>query len=109
VGVFNIYFATDKSKVEKCITQIEKELDRLKKTPLIAQQLKKLQLQMMGQLAIASDSNDARMLSAGKSMIMFDKVDDLHDICHAINAINAQCLCEAANLVFGNLSVLTYQ
>ena len=108
VGVFNIYFASDKSKVGKCLLQIEKELDKLKKQPLSAVQLKKLQLQVMGQLAIASDSNDARMLSAGKSMLMFDRVDDLDEICTRISETNAERLCEIANKVFCNLSFLTY-
>jgi len=109
VGVFNIYFATDKTKIEKCVGQVEKELDRLKKEPLTVEQLKRLQLQMTGQLAIASDNNDVRMLSAGKSILMFDKIDDLYDICSSINKMNAEYLREIANRVFSNLSVLTYQ
>jgi len=108
VGVFNVYFATDKTKIEKCVSQIEKELNRLKKEPLTAQQLKKLQLQILGQLAIASDSNDARMLSAGKSMLMFGRADNLNDICRTIDEIRSERLCEIANTVFADLSFLTY-
>jgi len=70
--------------------------------------LKKLQLQMLGQLAIMSDSNEARMLSAGKNMLMFGQADNLHDICMTINGIRAEQLCEAANRVFSNLNFLTY-
>jgi predicted Zn-dependent peptidase len=109
VGVFNIYFATDKTKIEKCLTQIEKELERLKKEPLTPEQLKRLQLQMMGQMAIASDNNEIRMLSAGKSLLLFGKVDNLFDICAAINETNAERICEVANRVLRNLSILTYQ
>ena len=108
VGLFNVYFASDKTKIEKCMAQIDKELDKLKKEPLSVEQLKRLQLQMMGQLAIASDNNDARMLSAGKSILMFENIDDLHDICSAINETSAERLCEIANQVFDNMSVLTY-
>jgi len=107
-GVFQIYFASDRSKTEKCVLQIEKELDRLKKNPLTKEQMKKLQLQVMGQLAIASDYNDARMLSAGKSMMMFGRVDDFHDICKQISEVDAGRLCEIANKVFCHLSFLTY-
>ena len=108
IGVFQIYFASDRSKTEKCILQIEKELDRLKKNPLTREQLKKLQLQTMGQLAIAYENNEARMISAGKSILMFDRVDDLHDICRQIMEVNAERLCEIANEVFCRLSFLTY-
>ena len=108
VGVFNIYFASDKSKLEKCLIQIEKELCRLKRVPLTNEQLKKLQLQVMGQLAIASDNNDARMLSAGKSTLMYDRVEKLHDICIQISEVSAERLCEIANEVFSQLSFLKY-
>ena len=107
-GIFNIYFASDRSKVEKCLAQIEKELERLKKQPLSVDQLKKLKLQMMGQMAIASDSNDVRMLSAGKSMLLFGQSYQLHDICMRINQINAERLCEIANRTFCDLNYLTY-
>jgi predicted Zn-dependent peptidase len=108
VGIFQIYFASDRSKAEKCVLQIEKELELLKKKPLTREQLKKLQLQMTGQLAVASDNNDAIMLSAGKSMLMFDRVDSLHDICADITEVSAERLCEIANEVFCRLSFLTY-
>ncbi len=108
VGVFNIYFGTDKNNLEKCIKQIEKELFDLKEKPLTGLQLKKLQQQVIGQLAIASDNNDAQMLSAGKNMLMFDKVDSLHDICVQINEIKSEHLCEVSRQVFGNLSSLIY-
>ena len=108
VGVFQIYFASDRSKIEKCMQQIEKEIDLLKKNPLTKEQLRKLQLQMMGQLAIASDNNDARMLSAGKSMLMFNKIEPLHDICTQINKVSAERLCEIANKVFTDFSVLKH-
>ena len=108
IGVFNIYFATDRSKLEKCILQIKKELDRVKTNPLNKEQLKKLQLQVIGQTAIAFDNNDARMLSSGKSILMFDQVDNLHDICVQISNVNANRLCEIANEVLCQLSFLTY-
>ena len=107
-GVFQIYFASDKSKLEKCVLQIEKELDKLKKTPLTKEQLKKLQLQVMGQLAIVADHNDARMLSAGKSILMFNKIDPSHEICRQITDVSAERLCEIANKVFCNLSFLKH-
>ena len=109
VGVFSIYFATDKAKLENCVAEIEKELNKLKKEPLTERQLKKLQLQMMGQMAIASDHLDARMLSAGKSLLMFDKVDNLYDLCVQMNKINAEYLFDVANKVFCKLNFLTYR
>ena len=109
IGVFNIYFGTDKTNLAKCIKQIDRELSILKEVFLTDAQLRKLQQQVIGQLAIASDSNDARMLSAGKSVLMFGKVDSLHDICALISGIDADYLCKIANQVFNRFSFLTYQ
>lgn len=109
IGMFNIYFGTDKINLGKCVAQIEKELAVLKERPLTHLQLKKLQQQIIGQMAIASDNGDVRMLSAGKSMLMYDQVDSLHDICVQISKIGNEQICEIANKVFSNLSFLTYQ
>ncbi len=109
VGVFNVYFGTDKANIEKCIAQVKKELTKLQEKPLTVSQLKKAQQQLVGQLSIASDNNDARMLSAGKSILMFDNIDNLYDICVQISEVNAERLCGVANQVFHNLSFLTYQ
>jgi predicted Zn-dependent peptidase len=108
IGIFQIYFASEKSKVEKCIILIEKELEKLKKQPLTKDALKRLQMQTMCQLAMSADFNDARMLSAAKSTLVFDKISQLSDIYQQISEIDAEQICEIANDLFSDLSLLVH-
>ncbi|MDR2037816.1 MAG: insulinase family protein [Bacteroidales bacterium] len=109
VGVFNIYFGTDKIYLDQCLSQVKRELAKLKNTLLKDSQLKKLQQQIIGQLAIGSDNSDARMLSNGKSLLMYHHVDNLQDICKQIIDIDARYLNDVANRVFDHLNILVYQ
>ncbi len=107
-GIFNIYFATSKNNLDKCIHQIEKELTKLKEKALTDIQLKKLKQQVIGQLAIACDNGDVRMLSTGKSLLTFDYVDTLSETCSCIHQITAEYLRDVSNQVFHQLSLLAY-
>lgn len=110
-GIFAIYFGTDKNNVDKSLQLIEKELDRLKSEKLGTLQLSKAKLQLIGQLAISSESNENKMLSIGKSYLHFNKVDKLATVIEKINAIKAENLQEIANEVFNfdKMSILTYK
>ncbi len=109
IGLFAVYFGTDKNNLEKCIGQIKKEFATLKLKPMTVMQLKRLQQQVVGQLAIASDNGDAKMLSAGKSLLMYNRVDTLSEIFEQVDQMQASYLQEVANEVFDNLSLLVYQ
>jgi predicted Zn-dependent peptidase len=106
--VFQIYFASDRSKVEKCIVEIEKELDKLKKNPLSKEHLRRLQRMVMGQLAIFSDNNESRMMYAGKDVLKDGKIESLNDICNQIAAVSDDMLCEIANKLLNNFSFLMH-
>ncbi len=108
IGTFNIYFGTDKINLERCVTQVERELANLKKKALTGMQMKRLQQQVAGQIAIASDSNEARMLSAAKSLLMFDRIDSIRDMIMQVHDMKPEYLRDVANQVFKRLSRLTY-
>ena len=50
------------------------------------------------------------MLSIGKSLLVYNKVDSLETICKKIDEITASQIMEVANDIFSteNLSILTY-
>src|SRR5208283_5370978 len=109
-GLFTIYFSTDKGYYTKCLDVIHKELDILRNKPLGAIQLKKAKQQIIGQLAISYDSNENQMLSIGKSLLVYDRVDTLEEIYEKIEAITSTELMDIANEVLDRdrLSLLTY-
>jgi predicted Zn-dependent peptidase len=99
-GVFGVYFGTDNGNLEKSLSIVKKELDRLKEKPLGKIQLHKAKQQLIGQLAIATESYASLMLNIGKSYLLFNKVDTLEKLAQKIEAITTQEILDVANEVF---------
>jgi len=98
-GAFSVYFGTDKENLEKSIKLAHREFELIKTKKLGEIQLSKAKKQLMGQLAIASESNENQMINMGKSCLVFDKVDSMEEIYSQIEAVTALQLIEVANLV----------
>jgi predicted Zn-dependent peptidase len=109
-GIFTVYFATDKSNLNRCNALVMKELEKLRNEPLGTLQLHRAKQQIMGQLAMAEESNLSLMLMLGKSMLDLEKIETLKEIFEQIEAVSASQLMEIANEMFAEdrLSKLTY-
>ncbi|MEE1271227.1 MAG: pitrilysin family protein [Bacteroidales bacterium] len=110
VGVFSIYAGTDKKYMDKTLRLINKELERFTQSPLAEKTLLKFKQQMKGQLAISCDSNQNEMLSIGKMLLNFGKVDTLQDTYTTIDEISAKEILEVAQEIFvpEKLSIIQY-
>ncbi len=110
-GIFSIYFGTDSQNLDKSIAVVKTELDRLRKLKLGAVQLGKAKNQIKGYLARGYENHESLMLSLGKSMLVFDRIDTLEDICKKIDSLTALQLLDIANEVFepSRLSTIIYK
>ena len=110
-GIFSIYFGTDSQNLEKSISVVQTELDRLRKSKLGPVQLSKAKNQIKGYLARGYENHESLMLSLGKSMLVFNRIDTLEDICKKVDGISSSELFEIANEVFepSRLSTLIYK
>jgi predicted Zn-dependent peptidase len=110
-GLFNVYFGTDHSMLEKAVDLVLKEFKLLQEKKLGVLQLSKAQKQLMGQIAISTESHDDLMLSVGKSYLLFNKVDSMPVIFKKIEAITPSDLMEVANEVLNanQMSRLVYK
>ena len=109
-GYLGIYFATDKSNLEKANALILKEMQLLKEKPLGKFQLHTVKEQLMGQLAMAEESNQNFMLMMAKSILDVGKVETLENIFSEIKKIEAIELQEITQEMFDEtqLSYLTF-
>jgi predicted Zn-dependent peptidase len=109
-GLFSIYFATEKKQLEKSIQLVLKELDKMKEKPFTTNQLHLCKEQLMGQLAMAEESNINFMQMMGKSILDLDNIDSLENLFKRINKVSAKELREIANEIFDEdqLSFLKY-
>jgi predicted Zn-dependent peptidase len=109
-GLFNVYFGTDKENLEKALSLVHKEFKLLRDSKLGAIQLSKAKKQLIGQIAISTESHEDLMLAIGKSYLLFNKVDPLHIVFNKIEAITTEDLLEVANLTLDEkqMSTLVY-
>ena len=110
-GIFSVYFGTENHNLNKSISIAKSELNKLRTTKLGTVQLSKAKSQIKGYLARGYEYHESLMLSLGKSMLIFNKIDSIEDICKKIDVITASELLETANEVFepSELSTLIYR
>lgn len=109
-GLFGIYFGTEKKQLEKSIQLVLREVKKLREMPLGTLQLHRAKEQLMGQLAMAEESNINFMLMMGKSILDIDRIDSLNEIFNEIKAVTSSQLQDIANesLNEKDLSILTF-
>lgn len=110
-GLFCIYFGTDNSTYNKAVNTVINELNKLKNNKLGINQLNSFKKQYKGQIELSFDSNQNEMLSIGKSYLVYNKVDNIRDICKKIDNLNSEQILEVANEILDDrkLSYLTYK
>lgn len=109
-GLFGIYFGTEKKQLKRTTDLVLKELKKIREKPLGTLQLHTAKEQMMGQLAMAEESNMGLMMMLGKSILDLEKVESLNEIFDQIRRIDAGQLQDIANEVLAEdkLSYLSY-
>ena len=110
-GIFSIYFGTDSQYLNKSISIAMAELRKLRTTSLGTIQLSKAKNQIKGYLARGYENHESLMLSLGKSLLIFNKIDSIEDICRKIDNVTASELLDTANDIFepSKLSTLIYK
>lgn len=110
-GIFQLYLATDPKYFAKAQKLVRKELNRLMDKPLGTVQLHQAKQQLMGQIALAQESGSGTMIGLGKSFLLFDRVDALHEVYAKIEKVTASDLQGVAQEMFSDdhLSSLTFR
>ncbi len=109
-GTITIYFGTDKVNLEKAFSLIKREIRVLQEKLLGDIQISKAKKQLIGQLAMSQENHEDLMLTLGKSILIYNKMDGLDVIYKKINSITPAQIRAIANeiLDFDNLSTLIY-
>ncbi len=109
-GFFSVYFGTDPTKVDTCLSVLYRELRKLKHSSLTTLQLSNAKRQFIGQMAIGTENNESMALGMGKSFLHYNRYDTLEESFSRINAVTADDILEVANEIFDErlLSTLVY-
>lgn len=110
-GIFSVYFGTDNRNIERSFSIARREMDRLMKTSLGPVQLARAKNQIKGYLARSYENHEHLMLSMGKSLLVFGRVDSAEAVYRKIEAITASQVLETANEVLAaeQMSSLVYR
>lgn len=110
-GVFSIYFGTDSHNLEKSISIAMSELNKLRRSMLGTVQLSKAKNQIKGYLARGYENHESLMLSLGKSLLVFNRIDTIEEIYDKIDKVTSPQLIEIAKDIFetSKLSTLIYK
>lgn len=99
-GVWCIYFGCDPNDVNKCIKLVRRELDKVIKKPLSANQLNAAKRQIKGQIGVACDNRESFALDFGKSFLHYGWEKDITSLFKHIDDITPEQIQEVAKEIF---------
>ena len=110
IGLFEIYFGTDRKHYNRTRKAILKEMNILAQDALTPRMLTAAKKQILGQIALAQEHRGGLMLSIGKSLLHFDRVDSFEEIQAEVEGITAAEIQGTAQRVFApsNINTLAY-
>lgn len=109
-GLMGISFGCDRTNLERCLKESSRIVREVCSQHLGPRVLASYKRQLLGQLAISSDSGEARCLSMGKSMLAFDEILSSERTRELICEIDSERLRSCAEKIFqsGKASTLLY-
>lgn len=109
-GMFQVYIGTDKGQMNRGLRLIHKELKNCREKKLGTRQLHSAKEQLKGHIALSNDGGSNVMLAMAKSVMLYDKLEELELVFKRIDEISSSDILEVANEVMdkSNLSTLIY-
>ena len=106
-GLFAISFGTEPSQVSKVISLVKEELRKFREERLGVKQLRSAKEQILGQVAMAEESNISFMIMMGRSLLDMGKIPTLEEIFGRIQKTSADDIAALAHEMFDE-EKLTY-
>ncbi len=110
-GTFMIYMGTHPGYMEKTISLVKKEMQKMREIKLGTLQLHRAKKQLAGQLAIGNESPLNQMFSMGRSMLLYNKAIPVEQAIQKVENLTSETILETANEVLApdNLCRLSYK
>lgn len=109
-GIWSVYLGTDKKHLANATSLVKSELKKIIEEGLSSEELKLAKEQIKGHLALSLDSNLEMMLHLAKSLLIFGKVDSMHELYEEIDQISGEEIQKVATkwLSPENTGILTF-
>ncbi len=106
-GITSIYFGCDKKNVDKCISLVHKELNRLRREKLTTSQLSIAKRQLIGQIGVMGDNHENLALALGKNFLHHNHFNTMAETAQKIEAVTAEQILAVSNEIFDETSLFT--
>lgn len=106
-GNYSIYIGVDPNSLEKTIDLVHKELNKLKHNKLGCIQLSNAKNQLIGQLALSSESGLGELLSISRAAFTNEGIETLSETIRKIREISSEDIMEVANDIFNDNNINT--
>ncbi|MEE9441798.1 MAG: pitrilysin family protein [candidate division Zixibacteria bacterium] len=100
IGLFSVYFGTDKRYMIDAANLVLKELKQLKKKKLSRTELSKIKDQLKGNLMLSLESTTNRMNRIARQELMLGKYIDMDETLRNIDRITVTQIFDVANEIF---------
>lgn len=109
-GQWLLYFATDPLMMIKATDHTFKVFKKIRSEKLGILQMSRASKQLIGQLFLLQDSNLLSILSAGRSLATYGRIDDSAEIINQVNSVTSSSVLDVANEILSPeyLSLLEY-
>ncbi len=109
-GLATIYFGTEKENVARCLELIDGEITKISTGRLSARQFSIAKRQFIGQFLLSLESHEGNMLNAGKSLLVYNRLDSPAEIIARLRAITLSQMVEVAREIYARpLSWVIYK
>lgn len=99
-GLMTVSLGCDRANLKKCQTAVKRILTKVSTTPMSPTALKAAKKQLLGQLAISSDSGETQCLSMGKSLLAFGEIMPDTQVRELVESVSAEDLRLMAGRIF---------
>ncbi len=110
-GIFVISFGTEPSQMEKAISLVNRELQKMVEEPMGSRQLSTSKEQFMGQVAMAEENNGGYMMMMARSILDLGDVPSLDELFKQVKHASAKEVQQLAKQMFkaDEMSMLVMQ
>lgn len=107
IGAVQIYFATEKKQVDKCVALVLKEMTKLDELVTKKTKLNAYKQQIKGQLAMSEENNQGYMLMMARSLLDLGEIEDIEAVFEDVEATSAEQLIELRQKYFNPESMVS--
>lgn len=110
-GNLSIYMGVDPQSLDKAVNLVFKELDKLKNNKLGTIQLSNAKNQLIGQLALSSESGLGELLGMTRAAFSKEGIEPLSETVKKIRNLKSEDILDVANEIFDkdNINIMIYK